>query len=74
PEGFAHGFLAVSDYAEIIYKVSGAEYSPKHDAGIRWDDPDIGIKWPLEGIENVILSDKDSKLPYLKDLKGEDLL
>ncbi|MGC8754837.1 MAG: dTDP-4-dehydrorhamnose 3,5-epimerase [Thermosulfidibacteraceae bacterium] len=74
PEGFAHGFLAVSDYAEIIYKVSGAEYSPKHDAGIRWDDPDIGIKWPLEGIENVILSDKDSKLPYLKDLKEEDLL
>ncbi len=74
PEGFAHGFLVLSDYAEVIYKVSGAEYSPQHDAGIRWNDPDIGIQWPLEDIKEPILSEKDKNLPYLKDLKEEDLL
>lgn len=74
PEGFAHGFLVLSDYAEVIYKISGAEYSPEHDAGIIWNDPDIGIEWPLGDIESPILSEKDSKLPRLKDLKEEDLL
>ncbi|MGB9668046.1 MAG: dTDP-4-dehydrorhamnose 3,5-epimerase [Thermosulfidibacteraceae bacterium] len=74
PEGFAHGFLVVSDYAEIIYKVSGAEYSQAHDAGIRWDDPEIAINWPLDRVGELILSEKDSKLPYLRDLKEGDLL
>ncbi len=69
PKGFAHGFLALSDDAEIIYKVSGSEYSPKHDAGIIWNDPDINISWPLDEIENVYLSEKDEKLPRLKDAK-----
>lgn len=72
PEGFAHGFLVLSDYAEIIYKVSGAEYSPEHDAGIRYDDPDINIDWPIK--EGIILSEKDRKLPTLRQLKEEDLL
>lgn len=67
PKGFAHGFLTLSDEAEVLYKVSGSEYSPEHDAGIRWDDPQINIKWPLNGIDNVLLSEKDSKLPYLQD-------
>jgi len=74
PPGFAHGFLTLSDRAEVLYKVSDSEYSPAHDAGIIWNDPDISIKWPLEDIKEVILSEKDSKLPRLKDLKEEDLL
>ena len=74
PPGFAHGFLVVSDYAEVIYKVSHSEYSPTHDAGILWNDPDIGIEWPTNLVERVILSEKDAKLPTLKDLSKEDLL
>ena len=65
PEGFAHGFLTLSEEAEIVYKVSGAEYSPEHDRNIRWNDPDIGIRWPLEG--EPILSEKDRIAPLLKD-------
>ncbi len=65
PKGFAHGFLTLSEEAEIIYKVSGAEYSKEHDRSIRWDDPDINIKWPLE--KEPILSQKDSDAPFLKD-------
>ncbi len=68
PEGFAHGFLTLSDEAEVIYKVSGGEYSPQHDAGIIWNDPDINIKWPLEQIDEIILSEKDKKLPFLKEI------
>jgi len=64
PEGFAHGFLSLSD-SIIIYKVSGSEYSPEHERSIRWDDPDIGIEWPLEG--EPILSGKDEMAPLLKD-------
>lgn len=67
PKGFAHGFLTLSEEAEVIYKVSGAEYNPKSDAGIIWNDPDINIKWPLEEIEEVLLSDKDKNLPTLKN-------
>ncbi|RMD47376.1 MAG: dTDP-4-dehydrorhamnose 3,5-epimerase [Aquificota bacterium] len=67
PEGFAHGFLTLSEEAEVIYKVSGKEYSPEHDTGIRWDDPDIGIKWPLDEVGKVLLSEKDKNLPFLKD-------
>ena len=65
PKGFAHGFLALCEETEIIYKVSGAEYSPSHDTGIRWDDPDININWPRT--DAILLSEKDQKLPYLKD-------
>ena len=67
PKGFAHGFLTLSKEAEIVYKVSGAEYSPEYDAGILWNDPDIDIQWPLDTIDDVLLSQKDKKLPYLKD-------
>jgi dTDP-4-dehydrorhamnose 3,5-epimerase len=68
PEGFLHGFLTLSEYAEIFYKCS-REYNPKYDAGIRYDDPDINISW---GLSNPSLSEKDKKLPFLKDIK-EDL-
>lgn len=63
PIGFAHGFCVVSDEADFLYKVS-AEYSPELDNGIFWNDPDIGIDWP---IAEPILSHKDIKLPLLKD-------
>jgi len=64
----------VSEYAEVIYKVSHSEYSPAHDAGIRWNDPKIGIEWPIHLVDKVILFNKDKNLPTLKDLSEEDLL
>jgi dTDP-4-dehydrorhamnose 3,5-epimerase len=63
PAGFAHGFLVVSESADVIYKCT-EEYSPEDDRGIRWNDPDIGIQWP--GSE-FLLSDKDRIHPFLKD-------
>lgn len=70
PPGFAHAFLTISNEADVMYKVSGAEYSPDYDGGIRWDDPDIAIKWPLQkyGIEKPLFSPKDGNLPYLKEI------
>jgi len=67
PPGFAHGFLALSDEVEIVYKVSHCEYSPKHDKGIVWNDKDLNIQWPLENIGTPILSEKDKHLPTLKE-------
>ncbi|MEN3046367.1 MAG: dTDP-4-dehydrorhamnose 3,5-epimerase [Candidatus Hydrothermales bacterium] len=64
PEGFAHGFLVLSDYAIVLYKLS-EEYSKEHERGIRWNDPEINIDWP---VKNPILSEKDSNLPFLRDL------
>jgi len=63
PEGFAHGFCVLSDEADVLYKVT-AEYAPDLDRGIRWDDPEIGVRWPLA---NPILSPKDATLPALRD-------
>jgi dTDP-4-dehydrorhamnose 3,5-epimerase len=63
PVGFAHGLLTTTDVAEVEYKVT-AEYSGAHDRAIRWNDPSIGIKWPLS---NAILSKKDAEAPLLKD-------
>jgi dTDP-4-dehydrorhamnose reductase/dTDP-4-dehydrorhamnose 3,5-epimerase len=63
PPGFAHGFLTLSEAAEIAYKVT-AEYSAVHDRGILWNDPDIGIEWPFP---DVILSEKDARNPNLSD-------
>lgn len=58
PEGFAHGFLVLSDEAEFTYKCTQI-YHPEDEGGIAWDDPDIGVKWPTEGIGEVVLSEKD---------------
>ena len=66
PEGFAHGFLVLSDVATFQYKCTDY-YAPEYDGGVRWNDPDIGIEWPLEGIEEVLLSEKDQKQPMLKE-------
>jgi len=69
PKGFAHGFQVISDEAEILYKCSDF-YSPQHDRGILWSDPEIGITWP---IPSPVLSDKDKIQPRLKDLTPENL-
>ena len=63
PPSFAHGFLVLSKAADILYKCT-KEYSPEDDRGIIWNDPDIGIEWP---IKNPILSAKDLKHPRLRD-------
>lgn len=57
PRGFAHGFLVLSDEAIFTYKVDNV-YAPEHEASIHWDDPTIGIKWPIDGVE-VLTSEKD---------------
>ncbi|EEC4900047.1 dTDP-4-dehydrorhamnose 3,5-epimerase [Salmonella enterica subsp. enterica] len=62
PEGFAHGFLVLSEEAEFVYKTSNF-YNPDSDRGVAWNDPVIGINWPL--INNPLLSNKDSKQPFL---------
>lgn len=67
PKGFAHGFLVLSDEAIFNYKCTDF-YAPEYDGGVRWDDSDLNINWPLEGIENVILSEKDKVHPNLKEL------
>lgn len=61
PPDFAHGYCVLSDKATIVYKVT-AEYAPDAERGILWNDPDIGIAWP---IADPILSSKDSRLPPL---------
>ena len=65
PRGFAHGFLVLSDEAIFTYKVDNP-YAPEADAGVRWDDPALGIQWPTEGLE-VLTSEKDLRQPLLKD-------
>ena len=65
PRGFAHGFLVLSDEAVFTYKVDNA-YAPQADAGIRWNDPDINIQWPIDP-KDVQTSEKDLKQPFLKD-------
>jgi dTDP-4-dehydrorhamnose 3,5-epimerase len=64
PPGFAHGFIVLSAEAHLLYKCT-EEYDPLLESGIRWNDPDINIQWP---VSDVILSDKDKSLPFLKDL------
>ena len=66
PPGFAHGFLVLTDVAEVIYKVSGAEYSPEQERTILWNDREVSIEWPLED-EEIVLSDRDSIAPGLKE-------
>jgi dTDP-4-dehydrorhamnose 3,5-epimerase len=67
PEGFAHGFLVVSDMAVFNYKCTDF-YAPEYDGGVLWNDPDIGIEWPLDGIEEILLSEKDKNQKTLKEL------
>ena len=71
PEGFAHGFLVLSETATFQYKCTDY-YAPEYDGGVLWNDPDINIKWPLEGIEEVLLSDKDQKQQTLKEFMSKE--
>lgn len=67
PAGFAHGFLTLEPDCEVAYKVD-AYYDPATDGGIAWDDPDVGVKWPIPPGTTPILSDKDKALPKLGGL------
>ena len=66
PAGFAHGFCTLAPDTEVVYKVT-APYSPQHEGGVMWNDPALGIEWPVrEG--GAVLSEKDTKYPTLADL------
>ena len=69
PPGFAHGFCVLSETALFAYKCTDAYY-PGDEVGFRWDDPDVGIAWP---IREPILSEKDAKLPLLRQIPPEQL-
>lgn len=64
PRGFGHGFLTLTDHTEFFYKADNY-YSPESDSGIRWDDPDLAVEW---GVSQPILSQKDAKAPWLKNV------
>ncbi len=70
PKGFAHGFLVLEDETIFSYKCTDY-YAPHYDSGILWNDPDIGIDWPLEGVE-VLLSEKDKSQQTLKEFLAKD--
>lgn len=66
PEGFAHGFLVISDEAEFVYKCTNY-YDPSSEGGIMWNDADVGIKWPISKDMEINLSDKDKKHQSFKE-------
>ena len=78
PEGFAHGFIALTDDTIFSYQCSG-RYIPEACGGIRWDDPDLNIPWPLKeyGIKDIIATEKDKNWPtfkeYMKLYKGDQI-
>lgn len=65
PEGFAHGFVTLLNDSEVVYKCSDY-YAPETEGALAWNDPEIGIDWPLQG--NIVLSTKDSEAPRLRNL------
>lgn len=67
PEGFAHGFLTLSDMADVLYKTT-AFYNKEYDRSVRWDDAALAIRWPQTGA--VLLSEKDKCAPFFKDATG----
>ena len=66
PIGFAHGFMALEPDTEVVYKVSDY-YSPAHDRGLLWNDPALGIEWPVPE-SGAVLSDRDRRQPRLADV------
>jgi dTDP-4-dehydrorhamnose 3,5-epimerase len=64
PPGFAHGFVTLSEEAHLLYKCT-AEFDKASEGGIRWNDPDLGIEWPLQ---DITISERDAALPFFKDL------
>ena len=71
PVGFAHGFVALSDEVELLYKASG-EYNPQADRGVLWNDPDINIDWNIDF--EPLLSEKDKVQPKLCDINKEEIV
>ena len=69
PKGFAHGFLSLEENTLFSY-LCGDRYDPESDGGIRWNDPQIAVQWPLDQVGTPILSDKDAALPTLKEFLG----
>lgn len=67
PKNFAHGFLVLSDYAEFAYKCTDF-YHPNDEGGIIYNDPEVGVEWPIEDGMELTLSEKDTKWPTLKEL------
>lgn len=67
PEGFAHGFLVLSEVAKFNYKCTDF-YSSEYDGGLLWNDEDIKVEWPIEGLEEILLSEKDKKQKKFKEL------
>lgn len=74
PRGFAHGFLVLSEEAEFTYKCDDV-YNYEAEGGLAWNDPDVGIEWPLGDmkVSDLLTSEKDAKWPSLKELKQTDL-
>lgn len=68
PKNFAHGFLVVSDEAEFVYKVDDF-YHPNDEGGLLWNDPTVGVDWPIEDGMEIILSEKDKINPTLENIK-----
>jgi len=68
PPGFAHGFLTLRENTFFFYKCTDFYY-PENELGIIWNDKDIGIQWPLSQVEEIIISDKDKKLPTFREVK-----
>jgi dTDP-4-dehydrorhamnose 3,5-epimerase len=66
PPGFAHGFYVTTDSADLVYKCT-AYHSPRHERSLRWNDPDIGIEWPLADGTGPVLSARDSIAPSLRE-------
>lgn len=69
PEGFAHGFLVMTDTAEFVYKCTRF-YDPSDEGGLMWNDPDVGVTWPIEEGMEILLSDKDKKNTAFHDLES----
>jgi dTDP-4-dehydrorhamnose 3,5-epimerase len=67
PVGFGHGFLVLSEIADVTYLLSST-YDPLTEAGIAWDDPDVAVKWPLEAGAEALLSERDRSAPRLSEV------
>jgi dTDP-4-dehydrorhamnose 3,5-epimerase len=75
PAGFAHGFLTLSESADVLYKSSGF-WSKSSERSLRWDDPDLAIDWPLDQLEgtSALLADKDAAAPSLAERRLDNTL
>ncbi len=71
PEGFAHGFVVLSDEAELLYKASN-EFDLPSDRGVRWNDPEIGVEWGIDF--EPLVSEKDNNQPFLKDINLKEIV